>query len=324
MKKLSERTKEIGGELRVALGDQIEESLKTNKKIMLLDADLCGASFFNRFRDKYPKNFIECGICEANMIGVAAGLSMRGYTPFVHTMAAFVTRRALDQLYLSCAYSKNTINIYASDPGFTVGFDGGSHTTFEDLAILKAIPNAIVCDPCDCVQIKWMAKTLLEKNDGAIHYIRAHRKGVRPIYDENEKFELGKGKILNKGTDILLVASGFIMGDALDAAEMLEKDGISVEVIDPVTIKPFDEKLIAKEAKGKKLIVTYENHGVINGLGSSVADVLAEKAIAVPLYKIGANDVFGQVGTVDKLKYAFELDGKSAYKKILKKYKSIK
>lgn len=323
MKKLSERTKEIGGELRNALGDQIEESLKTNNKIMVLDADLCGASYFNRFREKTPENFLECGICEANMFGVAAGLSMLGFTPFVHTMAAFVTRRSLDQLYLSCAYSKNTINIFASDPGFTVGFDGGSHTTFGDIGVMKTIPNAIVCDPCDCTQIKWMVKTCLERNDGAVHYIRAHRKGVRPIYDEDEKFELGKGKILNEGKDILLVASGFIMADALDAAEMLENQGISVEIIDPVTIKPFDAELIAKEAQGKKLIVTYENHSVINGVGSSVADVLAERAINVPLFKIGANDVFGQVGTVDKLKYAFELDGTSAFNKIIERYKSL-
>lgn len=323
MLKLSERPKELGGELRNALGDQVEELLKANDKILLLDSDLAGASYFNRFQKSHPENFIECGICEANMFGVAAGLAMLGYTPFVHTMAAFVTRRALDQLYISCAYSKNTVNIFASDPGFTVGFDGGSHTTFDDIGIMKSIPNAIVCDPCDQTQIKWMTKTCLEKNDGAVHYIRAHRKNVRPIYDEHEHFELGKGKILNEGKDILLVASGFIMADALDAAEMLENEGIFVEVIDPVTIKPFDTELILKEAKGKKLIVTYENHNIQTGLGGSVANVLAENAVAVPLLRIGADDVFGQVGTVDKLKYAFQLDSASAYRKIKQRYENL-
>ena len=136
---LKERSKELGGELRDAYGAALSDLLKTNKKIMILDADLGGASFFIRFKKTHPEHFIDVSICEANMFGVAAGLSLAGYTPFVHTMAAFVTRRALDQLYLSCAYSKNTVNIYASDPGFCSGFDGGSHSAFEDLAIMRAL-----------------------------------------------------------------------------------------------------------------------------------------------------------------------------------------
>ena len=140
---LKERSKELGGEMRDAYGAALADLLQTNDKIMILDSDLGGASFFIRFKKTHPEHFIDVGICEANMFGVAAGLSMMGYTPFVHTMSAFVTRRALDQVYISCAYSKNTVNIYASDPGFCSGFDGGTHTCFEDMAVFRAMPNAI-------------------------------------------------------------------------------------------------------------------------------------------------------------------------------------
>ena len=193
------------------------------------------------------------------MFGVAAGLSLRGFTPFVHTMAAFVTRRALDQLYISCAYQKNTINIFGSDPGFCSGFDGGSHSCFEDLAVMRTIPNAIVCDPCDQVQLDWMVRECASRRDGAIHYIR----------------------------------------------------------VDPVTVKPFDEDLILREAQGKKLVVTYENHSIINGIGSAVADVLAKHGAGVPLLKLGINDVFGQVGIVDLLKIEFKLTSNDAVNAIL-------
>ena len=290
---LKERSKELGGEMRDAYGAALADLLKTNDKIMILDSDLGGASFFIRFKKTHPEHFIDVGICEANMFGVAAGLSMMGYTPFVHTMSAFVTRRALDQVYISCAYSKNTVNIYASDPGFCSGFDGGTHTCFEDMAVFRTMPNAIVCDPCDQVQLDWMVRACAARNDGAVHYIRAYRKGVRPVYEPGTPFELGKGQVLIPGDDVLLVSSGYVMSAALDAAEALRAEGVSVEVVDPVTIKPFDEALIRERAQGKKLVCTFENHSVINGLGSAVADVLAKNAIAVPLLKVGAQDVFG-------------------------------
>lgn len=304
---LKNRSKELGEELRVVYGAALEDLLKTNNKIMILDADLGGASFFIRFKKTRPEHFIDVGICEANMFGVAAGLSMTGYTPFVHTMAAFVTRRALDQIYISCAYSKNTVNVYASDPGFCSGFDGGTHSCFEDMAVFRAIPNAIVCDPCDQVQLDWTVRTLANRNDGAIHYIRAYRKGVRPIYEPGTTFELGKAKILIPGSDVLLISSGYVLSDALDAAEALEKKGVSVQVVDPVTIKPFDEAQICECAQGKKLVCTFENHSEINGLGSAVADALAKNAIATPLLKVGIKDVFGQVGRIDLLQKEFGL-----------------
>lgn len=310
------RTKELGGELRDQFGATLKELVEQDDKIVILDSDLGGASFFIRFKQTHPDRFVDVGICEANMFGVAAGLALRGYTPFVHTMSAFVTRRALDQLYISCASQHNTVNIYASDPGFCSGFDGGTHTCFEDLAVMRTIPNAIVCDPCDQVQLDWMVRECAARNDGAIHYIRAYRKNVREVYEPGTKFELGKGQVLVPGTDVLLVGSGYLMADALDTAEELGRRGISVEVVDPVTVKPFDEEIIWKEAQGKKLVVTYENHSVINGIGSAVADVLAKHGAGVPLLKLGAQDVFGQVGLVDLLKKEFRLTSADAVQAI--------
>ena len=197
------RTKELGGELRNQFGATLKELVEKDDRIMILDADLGGASFFLRFKESHPDRFVDTGICEANMFGVAAGLSLRGFTPFVHTMAAFVTRRALDQLYISCAYQKNTINIFGSDPGFCSGFDGGSHSCFEDLAVMRTIPNAIVCDPCDQVQLDWMVRECASRRDGAIHYIRAYRKNVREVYGPDTRFEVGKGQILVPGADVL-------------------------------------------------------------------------------------------------------------------------
>ena len=211
----------LGGELRNQLVATVTEMLEKDDRIMVLDADLGGASFFLRFKKSHPDRFVDCGICEANMVGVAAGLSLRGYIPVVHTMSAFVARRALDQLYISCAYQNNTINVFGSDPGICSGFDGGTHTCFEDLAIMRTIPHAIVCDPCDQVQLDWMVRECLSRNDGAIHYIRAYRKNVTEVYEPGTKFELGKGKVLIPGDEVLLVGSGYLMGDALTAAEEL-------------------------------------------------------------------------------------------------------
>ncbi len=311
---IMQRDKTAGGEYRVGLVETLQEMMKEDERIVALDADLGGASFFINFKESNPDRFIDVGICEANMFGVAAGLSLRGYIPFVHTMAAFVTRRALDQLYISCAYNKLPVNIYASDPGFCVGFDGGTHTTFEDIGIMRSIPGVTIFEPADQTQMRWAAKTAAGLK--GVQYIRAFRKTASQIYAPGTQFTVGKAEVLREGSDVLLVSSGYLLNDALDAAEMLAERGVSVEVVDMVTLKPFDAERIKNDAKGKKLVVTYENHGVINGVGSAVADVLAENAIGVPLHKIGAHDVFGQVGTVDELKKVFKLTAADAVAEI--------
>lgn len=292
-------------ELKLIFSETLQKIMDENPRVIALEADLGGASSFLNIKKTHPKQFLDVGIAEANMIGTAAGLSMLGYIPFVHTFCPFASRRVEDQVFLAGAYSKNTINIFSSDPGVCAATNGGTHTSFEDLAFMRALPDALVFDPADDVQLAWLIRQLSDKT--GIHYIRASRKAAARIYEEGSSFEIGKGNVLKKGSDVLLISMGEVLHDALKAAYELEEWGISVEVIDMFTVKPLDEELILQETKEKKLIVTFENHSVINGLGSAVADVLAREAAAIPLRKIGINDQFGQVGSVDYLKKAYGL-----------------
>lgn len=290
---------------RTVFVETLQSLMDENPRVVALEADLGGASGFNKIKKSHPNNFVQVGIAEANMLGVAAGMSMRGFIPFVHTFAPFVTRRACDQLFLAGAYSHNTINIYASDPGVCAATNGGTHTTMEDLGFMRALPNALVFDPADGVQLGWLIRELVQLK--GIHYIRTNRKDMRPIYSPGSTFEIGKGNVLVQGSDVLLIAMGELVGEALDAAKALKEQGIEAEVIDMFTVKPLDRELILQEAMGKKLVVTCENHSVINGLGSAVADVLAEEAVPVRFRKVGVNDQFGQVGSLRYLKEAYGL-----------------
>jgi len=292
-------------EQRVVFVETLQSLIDENPHVMAMEADLGGASGFRKIKQSHPAHFVQAGISEANMIGVAAGMSMRGYIPFVHTFAPFIARRACDQLFMAGAYSKNTINIYASDPGVCAAANGGTHTTLEDLGFMRALPEALVFDPADGVQLAWLLHELAGLR--GIHYIRTTRKNIRPIYAPGSTFEIGKGNILAEGKDVLIIAMGELLSESLDAAAELRKNGIGVEVIDMFTVKPLDSDLILREAAGKKLVVTCENHSVINGLGSAVADVLAQAALAVPLRKIGVNDQFGQVGSLQYLKQTYGL-----------------
>ncbi|MDR0823140.1 MAG: transketolase family protein, partial [Endomicrobium sp.] len=290
-------------EMRMAVVSAIQDLMKTNAQIIALEADLGSASGWAKIKKTNPDRFINVGIAEADMVGIAAGLSLIGFIPFIHSFAPFVSRRVFDQIFISGAYSQNTINIYASDPGFTVAANGGTHTTFEDIALYRTIPNALICDAADYVQMRWIIKNFADLK--GIHYVRANRKPIANIYKEGSEFEFGKGNILRKGKDILIISAGQLVSDALNAAEKLEKENISVEVIDMFCIKPLDKNLILSEIKGKKAIISYENHSIIGGLGSAIAEVLAENACAIPLKRIGVNDRFGQVGTADFLQKEF-------------------
>lgn len=292
-------------EQRAVFVETLQALMDKNPRVVALEADLGGASGFNKIKKSHPAHFVEVGISEANMIGVAAGMSLRGYIPFVHTFAPFVSRRACDQLFMAGAYSKNTINVFASDPGICAATNGGTHTTLEDLGFMRALPDALVFDPADGVQLEWLVRELVDRP--GVHYIRTTRKDIRPIYAPGSVFEIGKGNILTEGKDVLLIAMGELLGESLDAAAALRKSGVGVEVIDMFTVKPLDEALILREAAGKKLIVTCENHSVINGLGSAVADVAAQAALSIPLRKIGVNDCFGQVGSMKYLKQTYGL-----------------
>lgn len=305
MFQLAEHTREKGRELRSCVVETIQEIMSYDDKVTALEADLGGASGFTKIQKSNPDRFVQCGIAEANMIGVAAGMSITGFKPFVHTFAPFATRRVFDQLYLSGAYAGNTINIYGSDPGFAVGANGGTHTSWEDVALMREIPGAIVCDAADDVQMEWILKEFA--NMEGIHYVRGNRKAVRNVYQKGSSFTIGKGNILKEGEDILIIAASQLVSDAMDCAKNLEKEEISAQVIDMFTIKPLDQQLILEEAKGKKLIVTIENHSIYGGLGSAVAEVMAESNIGVPLKRIGVDEKFGQVGTAEYLQEAFGL-----------------
>ena len=308
MFQLAENRQEAGRELRDCVVETLQELMKDDDKITALEADLGGASGFTKIKKTNPERFIQCGIAEANMMGVAAGLSLTGFKPFTHTFAPFATRRVFDQLFLSGAYAGNTINVYGSDPGFSVASNGGTHTAWEDVALIREIPGAVICDPADDVQMEWIIKEFL-KMEG-IHYVRSKRKAVRNVYKKGSSFKIGQGNILKEGKDILIIAAGQLVSEALDCAEELEKEGYSVEVIDMFTIKPLDEKLLIKEAKGKSKIVTIENHSIYGGLGSAVSEVIAENGISVPVKRIGVKEKFGQVGTAEFLQEEFGLTAK--------------
>ncbi|MDD3213540.1 MAG: transketolase C-terminal domain-containing protein [Eubacteriales bacterium] len=292
-------------EMRRVFVDTLMEMMENNPKIVAMDADLGTASSFVRIRERFPEQFMEMGIAEANMIGTAAGMSMRGFVPFVHSFSPFVSRRVGDQLFLEGAYARNTLNIYASDPGVCAAANGGTHTTFEDMAFIRAIPTVQIFDPADGVQLKWLLHTLVGLK--GVHYIRANRKEMPQIYAEGSTFELGHGNVLRKGDDVLIIAAGELVRPALDAAEMLARQNVSAEVIDMFNIKPLDKELVLTATRGKQRVVTAENHSIIGGLGSAVAEVLAGAGQMPPLYRVGVEDRFSQVGSIDYLKQEYGL-----------------
>ena len=314
MFKLVQDRSQKGCELRGVVVQTLQDVMEENEKVVALEADLGGASKFTDIQKSHPDRFVQCGIAEADMIGIAAGLSSEGFVPFVHTFAPFSTRRAFDQIYLSCAYAKNTINIYGSDPGFCVGTNGGTHTSFEDMALMRSIPDALVLDIADASQLEWCIRQLSTMS--GVHYFRANRKPVRQVYEANSTFEFGKGNVLKQGKDVLILSCGQVVSDALDAAEHLEQEGISCEVIDMFTIKPLDVPLILEEIKDKRACVTFENHSIIGGLGSAVSEVLAENGISIPFKRHGVQDRFGQVGSPDFLQKEYGLTASDLEKSI--------
>ena len=292
-------------EMRKVFVETLDELMKEDGRVIALEADLGGASGFSKLKNSHPSQFINVGIAEANMMGIAAGLSMRGRVPFVHTFAPFAVRRACDQIFLEGAYAGNTINIYGSDPGACAAQNGGTHTTLEDIAIMRAIPTVEVYDPADGVQLRWVVRELAGRK--GVHYIRAARKGMPDIYAEGSSFETGRGCVLREGKDVLLVAAGLGLKLALEAAEQLRAEGIDAGVIDMFTIAPLDTELLKAQIPGKKLVVTVENHGITNGLGSAVAEVIAGEGYGVRLSRIGSRNQFGQVGSQEYLMKAYGL-----------------
>jgi len=308
-----------GDELRKVIANTIIELSKDDSKIIALEADLGAASYFNEISRVRPENFLQCGISEANMIGVASGLSLLGFKPLVHSFAPFITRRCFDQIYMSAAYSKNNVNIYGSDPGYMAAANGGTHTSYEDIALIGSIPNSIICDGTDAILTEFIIREFM-KRDG-VNYLRANRKAAYNIYDKESTFEMGKANLLREGSDILIISSGELVRDCLIASEKLKELGISVCILDMFTIKPIDKAAIIKYAEGKKIVLTYENHNVENGLGSRVANVLSENSKMPRLVRIGVDNRFGQVGPVDYLKKEYGFTVENIVNHIIKEIK---
>jgi len=290
-------------ELRKTYAATLNEIIETDKKVIALEADLMGAISTAPVFQKNPENFINCGIMEANMVGVASGLSVRGLTPFMHTFGPFATRRCYDQLFLSIGYSGLNLKVIGSDAGVTAQHNGGTHMPFEDLGLMRLIPEATVMEMSDHVMFRDIMKQVSTIH--GLQYIRITRKTMTQLYDESSTFEIGKGIVLKDGNDATIVATGIMLKEALDAREILAKEGINVAVIDMFTIKPIDKDLLIKYAAQTKLIVTAENHNVIGGLGSAVAEALSLHPTKI--VRIGVQDRFGQVGTQAYLQEIYNL-----------------
>jgi transketolase len=262
------------------------------------------------------------GVAEANMVGVAAGLSAGGKIPFADTFTCFAARRAYDQFFISCNYARLNVKLTGTDPGVAAIYNGGTHMSFEDIGLMRNIPKLTVFEPSDPVSLKQLVKK------SAYHpgctYMRLHRQHIAAIYSEDEVFELGKGKVIKDGTDITLIATGAIMtAEALKAWKILSDEGISAAVIDMHTIKPIDSELVLRYARKTGAVVTCENHQTVNGLGSAVAETLSEHNPAL-LKRVGVNDEFGEVGAPDYLLEHFGLTAKHIVvhtKKLLDKKK---
>lgn len=289
---------------RDAYGEALAELGAENMNIVALDADLSGSTKTGVFAKKFPDRFFNMGIAEANMVGTAAGLAAAGKIPFVSTFAIFAVGRAWEQMRQSVAYPKANVKIVATHGGVTVGEDGGSHQSVEDIAIVRAVPNMTVIVPADGPETKAAIRAAAMYN-GPV-YIRLGRNKVPTIFDENYRFAIGKGCEMAPGCDLTFIATGLMTAQALTAASLLHKEGVSARVLHIATIKPLDEEIILKAARETGAIVTAEEHSVIGGLGGAVAELLGERH-PVPIRRVGIQDRFGTSGKAEELLKYFAL-----------------
>ena len=291
-------------EMRAVYCQTLQELARENDRICILDADLVGSSGVKPFFQEFPDRAVDCGIQENNMIGVAAGLSAAGMIPFAHSFGPFASRRCVDQIFISCAYAKANVRIVGSDPGVTAAYNGGTHMPFEDMGTLMSIPKITLVEPTDSVQLRWLLQTL-EKEYG-VYYIRLLRKNAVGVFEAGSQFQLGKLARLREGTDAAVVCSGIMVGEALKAAALLEGEGVQIAVLNAFTWKPMDDETLAEYARSCGCVVTAENHNILGGLGSAVANSLS-RSCPVPVEMVGVEDEFGEVGTEDFLRKRFDL-----------------
>lgn len=305
--------RDIYGETLARLGEK-------NKNIVVLDADVSSSTKSSIFGNQHRDRFYNMGVSEANMLGAAAGLSTIGKIPFVNTFAVFMVNRGADVIRNSICYSNLNVKIVGAYSGMSDSYDGATHHSFEDIAYMRAIPNMTIFSVCDEKQTEKIVEKALEIN-GPV-YLRLSRAAMPNLYDNNEKFEIGKGKIVKEGSDITIISTGYLVHKALEAASELEKDDISVRVVDMYSIKPIDRELIIKCASETKKIVTLEEHSIIGGLGSSVSEVLVEK-YPVPVKILGIKDTFTESGDYEELIEKYGL-GKNTIKNTVKEFLMMK
>ncbi len=290
--------------MRDACCQGLLDAAEKNPDVVVLDADLVNSSGLKPFFKHHPDRAFDCGVAEANMIGIAAGLSAVGKIPFTHTFGCFASRRVCDQIMISCAYAHLNVKMIGSDPGVTASKNGGTHMPFEDMAVLRAIPEITLIEPSDPVMMRWLVGQLVREY--GVYYIRMVRKEAASIYEEGSTFEIGKGNVLQDGSDVTLFASGIMVEEAMKAATLLRAEGLSARVVDMFTWKPVDAELVERCARETGCFVTAENHNVFGGLGSAIAEA-AVQSVPVPIEMVGVKDRFGQVGSVSFLKEEYGL-----------------
>ncbi len=299
-------TREAYGKALVKLG-------KINDDVVVLDADLSKSTKTNDFCKAYPNRFFNMGIAEQNLVGAACGFAAAGKIPFASTFAMFATGRAFEVIRNSACYPKLNVKICATHAGITVGEDGGSHQSVEDISLMRSVPNMTVLVPADGVEAEKMIFAAAEFNGPM--YVRLGRSAVPTLFDEDYNFEIGKGVVLKEGNDATIIACGMMVNEAILAADMLKEENINVRVINMSTIKPIDTELIIKAAKETKAIVTAEEHSIIGGLGSAVSEVVSENCPTI-VKKVGINDCFGESGTPAELLEKYGLTAKHIVEKV--------
>lgn len=304
-----------------AYGAAMNELAAIDKNVVAITADLCFYSGLDRFKKKYPDKFYNIGIAEQNLVGVAGGLASEGFTVFASTYASFATTRALDQVRVAMGYMNMPIKLVGLTSGLSVGILGATHMCIEDMAILRAIPNITILSPADCAET--VKATMAAAEYPGPVYLRLTGQMNEPIvYDTDYDYQIGKGIKLMEGKDLTIIATGTMVYKARKVADMLKEDHISCTVIDMHTIKPMDESIIDRECCGKKLVVTIEEHSIIGGLGSAVAEYFA-KVPTCPIYMLGLSDSYPHAGEYDYLIAQQGLSTDAIYKKVLKRYRKI-
>ncbi|OOB80186.1 MAG: transketolase [Epulopiscium sp. Nuni2H_MBin003] len=289
-------------EAKTAFSKTMDEMASADENVIYLDCDLMASIDMTEFAKKFPTRAINCGIQEANMIGVACGASLIGLKPFTHTFGPFATRRVIDQIYISGAYGKTNIKMIGSDAGVTAMYNGGTHMPVEDMGLLRTIPDVTLLEPTDSVMMCDLLRQI--KDLDGVYYMRVTRKVTDQIFEEGSTFEIGKALTLKEGSDITIITSGCCTSDVLHAHEELATQGINAEVINIFTWKPIDAEAIINSAKKTNAVLIVENHNIINGLGSAVCEILSEN-IPVISKRLGVPDRFGEVGSMEYLKETF-------------------